>query len=286
MGINVHRSALISLSITTLLAPTAVTAADWSDTWMGYRTGGGYREPSNPNNIRKHILSVSHASSYRFGSNFFTMDYLSSDDNDPAHSGDNGATEFYFAYRHQLHWGKITGTPARFGPIRDMGLTAGFDLETKNSTFSPSKRMVVVGPTFKFDVPGFLDVSVVYAQEWGECGIPPCKEPGNHTDVTFDPFPRIEVAWNIPFEVRNVPLKFQGWSFYNGKKGKDYLNVETEAEHLIRPSLMVDVGQMLLKSKNTLWMGMGYEYRRNTYGNHGKTGVNTNTPTFNLEWHF
>lgn len=262
-------------------------AADWSDTFIGYRFGNAYQEPGNNRDIRKQILTLNHSSAYRLGSNFFVLDYLRSNGADPSSSGaDNGATEFYLAYRHQLQWKKLSGSTADFGPIRDFSLQAGFDVETKNSAFSPAKRMLVIGPTAQFDVPGYLNLALLYAREWGECGLAPCRQAGNSNSVAFDPFPRLELAWGLPFQWAGLPLKFQGYAFYNAKKGKDYQNRDTAAEYLIRPSLMADIGLLAFKAKNALWLGLGYELRRNTYGNSGGPGIDTNTPSLNLEWHF
>lgn len=43
------------------------------------------------------------------------------------------AVDANFAYRHQLHYGKLVGEPLAFGPVKDMALSAGFDLNTKNT---------------------------------------------------------------------------------------------------------------------------------------------------------
>ncbi|MBL8352005.1 MAG: outer envelope protein, partial [Burkholderiaceae bacterium] len=56
----------------TLAAATpAVHAADWSDTYLGYRYGTKFAEPFNPNDIAKNIFNLNHASGYKYGSNFF-----------------------------------------------------------------------------------------------------------------------------------------------------------------------------------------------------------------------
>lgn len=87
-------------------------------------------------------------------------------------------------------------------------------------------------------------------------------------------------------------MKFQGFINVNGEKGKDYAGVKTHTETLMRTSLMVDVGQLAGVRKNTVLMGVGYEYWRNKFGNHAyasgveKPGIDTRAPTFQMEWHF
>ncbi|EPC02089.1 hypothetical protein L861_04860 [Litchfieldella anticariensis FP35 = DSM 16096] len=269
------------------LATSLAHAATWSDTAIGYRFGTQFTEPSNPEEIDKHTLSLTHASGYAYGQNFFNLDILQSNDSDPAHGSDSGATEAYLTYRHQLHYGKLSDEPLAFGPISDIALTGGFDLNTKNTAFAPRKRQVVLGPTLKFDLSrGFLDVSLLYSREWNHCGLDACGAPGNRNSISFDPYYQLSVAWGVPFDVGALPLKFQGFYNYNSEKGKDYFNVETKPEQLMRTSLMLDVGKLAWGEGDNLWAGVGYEYWRNKFGNHDKPGVDTDALTFNLEWHF
>lgn len=263
-------------------------AATFSDTHIGYRYGTQFSEPNNPKDVTKNILSLGHVSGYSLGQNFFNLDVLQSDRADPSSgSGDNGATEAYLTYRHQFHYGKVFGEPLAFGPVKDMALSAGFDLNTKNTTFAPRKRQLVIGPTFKFDVPrGFVDLSLFYSREWNHCGLPPCGAPGNRNSILFDPYYQISLAWGLPFDLGAVPMTFKGFYNYNGKKGDDYFGVATKPEQLMRTALLVDVGKLAWGDANTLWGGVGYEYWRNKFGNHDKPGVDTDALTFNLEWHF
>ncbi len=278
-----------ALALSAPLATPAV-AATWSDTFLGYRYGTQFHEPNNTKDVRKHVLQFTHASGYGLGQNFVNLDVLQSDKNDPISGGDSGATEFYLTYRHQLHMSKLFERSFASGPIRDLAFTAGFDLNTKNTRFAPRKRLLVVGPTIKFDVPGFLDVSLLAGKEWNHCGLgaPACPE----ASIGFDPQLILSAAWGIPFQAGPLPLKFQGFINYNTAKGRDYAGVKTEPETLMRTSLMADVGQMTGSRKNTLLMGVGYEMWLNKFGNHAnaagvtKPGINTRTPTLQLEWHF
>ena len=272
-----------------LIVGWSVSAAadDLSDTFIGYRYGTRFREPNNPNDIAKNIVQFAHASTYRYGSNYLNIDYFKSDSKDPASGTDSGgAAELYLTYRHQLQYGKVTGTPLAFGVIRDVALTAGFDLNTKDTTMGPRKQVIVVGPTIRFDVPGFLDVGVWYYHERNHCGIPPCLEPGAHSQITFDPTYIVNATWGIPFEVGSVPFKFQGFVNFVGPKGKDYTNHDTAKETLVRTSLMVDVGQVLASHKNVVYVGVGYEYWHNKYGNRPGVGTRESAPQLQGEWHF
>lgn len=271
------------------LASGAAQAATWSDSFLGYRYGTGFREPSNTKEVRKHVLQFGHASGYAYGQNFLNLDLLQSDKNDPSSGADTGATEFYLTYRHQLHLGTLLDKDLSFGPVKEVALTAGFDLNTKNTAFAPRKRLVVAGPTLKFNLPaGFLDLSLLAGKEWNHCGLAFCTDHEHGFDTQWI----LSAAWGVPFQAGPVPLKFQGFINYNSEKGKDYSGVKTEAETLMRTSLMVDVGQMAAGRKNTLLMGVGYELWLNKFGNHAtaagvtKPGINTYAPTLQMEWHF
>lgn len=284
-------AAVFALSAAGLaLSAATAQAQSWSDTYIGYRYGTAFTEPTNRNDITKNVIQFTHASGYSLGQNFFNLDILKSDSKDPANGGSSGATEFYATYRHLLSFGKVLDKALSFGPVKDVGFTAGFDLNSKNTAFAPQKRLLVAGPTLRFDVPGYLDVSVLAAREWNHCGLgaPACPR----SDIVFDPQLMLSAAWGIPFQAGPLPLKFQGFINYLTAKGRDYANVETKPETLMRTSLMVDVGQLTGGKKNTFLMGVGYELWRNKFGNHAyangvtKPGIDTNAPTFQAEWHF
>lgn len=275
-----HLAAFLMLGGLSIGTAEAVT---WSDTFLGYRFGTQFTEPANPREVEKHVLQFTHASGYALGQNFFNLDVLQSGSADPANGGGTGATEAYLTYRHQLHLGKLTDKSVAFGPVKELALTGGFDLNTKNTAFAPRKRMLVAGPTLKFDVPkGFLDLSLFYAHEWNHCGADFCDV----NEIEFAPYYQINLAWGLPFEAGSLPLKFQGFYNYNGEKGEDYQGNDTRPEQLMRTSLMLDVGMLAWDGGNQLWAGVGYEVWRNKFGNHGKLGVDTDAPTLQVEWHF
>ena len=72
-----------------LAVPAVSQAATWSDTFIGYRYGTDFREPTNRNDVEKHVLQLTHASGYSVGQNFVNIDMLQSDDNDPASGSDS-----------------------------------------------------------------------------------------------------------------------------------------------------------------------------------------------------
>ena len=45
-------------------------AADWSDTYIGYRYGTKFAEPFNNQDIAKNIVNLQHVSGYKYGVDF------------------------------------------------------------------------------------------------------------------------------------------------------------------------------------------------------------------------
>ncbi|MEG2033735.1 MAG: outer envelope protein, partial [Janthinobacterium sp.] len=94
-------------------------AAEWSDTALSWRAGNDYREPFNPDDIKKNIFAITHASGYKYGSNFVNLDFLLSDSKDPGALGKtSGAQEAYLVYRNTIDIGKVRGSDIKFGPVR------------------------------------------------------------------------------------------------------------------------------------------------------------------------
>ena len=138
----------IGMLIAGAVLPNA-KAAEWSDTALSVRAGNDFREPFNPSDIKKTIFALTHVSGYQYGSNFFNVDFLQSDSNDPGSVGQTaGAQEAYVVYRHTFDIGKLKGSDVRFGVVRGAGVTLGFDWNTKNDVaYNSRKQMLVLGPT-------------------------------------------------------------------------------------------------------------------------------------------
>ena len=267
---------------TLLLAGGAAQAADWSDTYLGYRYGTQFAEPYNPTDISKNIFSLTHASGYKYGTNFLNVDVLLSDSKDPAKAGTSGgAQEIYVVYRHTLDIGKITGKPMAFGPVRGVGVTGGFDVNTKNDAgYGSKKRMLVLGPTLMMDVPGFLNLSVLLLKE--------SNEPYFINDrYTYKLHPMLSAAWGIPLPVSAVPTSFEGYANFIAAKGNDEVGQGTSPETNIDMQVMFDVGALSGMGKNTFRLGVEYQYWKNKFGNSASiAGTKASTPMIRLEYHF
>ncbi len=267
------------------VAALPLTAADWSDTFIGYRYGTQFREPGIDGTVEKNILQLSHASGWAYGSNFFNVDMLLSDQHDPASSGKTGANEVYVVYRGSLSLGKVAKTDLGVGPVRDLSLTGGLDFNAKNNTFGSKKRFLVLGPTLNFKVPGgFLDLGLWACHEQNYNGIV-------SQSVDFKTTYMVAAAWGIPFQVGPAGAEFKGYANYVGPKGKDGFGVDTKAETLANLSLLVDISPAF-GTRRKVYLGGGLEYWNNKFGgpNHDGPAPATNkrvtAPMAQLQIHF
>jgi nucleoside-specific outer membrane channel protein Tsx len=272
-----------------LLTCTAAGAADWSDTSISWRYGTRFAEPFNPEHIKKHIFALTHASGYKYGSNFFNVDLLQSDKTDPASlTQSEGAQEAYVVYRHTLDIGALRGTEMRFGPVKGVGATVGFDWNTKNDVgYNSRKRMLVAGPTLMWDVPGFLNTSLLVLRESNapSGAFPPISNVNGR--YTYDNHAALAVNWGIPVAER---VSFEGYGLFIGAKGRDEVGNGTGAETHLDMALMYDLGFHFGQPKNRLRVGLEYEFWNNKFGNTrtttGNRGQRASTPMVRAEYHF
>lgn len=285
---SLHRGALCALIAAPLACAVApAQAADWSDTALGYRYGTSFAEPFNQNDIRKNIVNLTHASGYKYGSNFFNADLLMSDSKDPAYAGaSNGAQEIYIVYRHTLDLGKVAGQSFAVGPIRGFGLTAGFDVNDKNDAgYNSKKRMLVAGPTVMFDVPGFLNLSLL--QLWESNAPYSTYSKSGVARYSYDPHPMLTASWGIPL---GAGFSFNGFANYIAAKGKNEFGAATKPETNIDMQVMYDLSPLVGAGKDKFKVGLEYQWWKNKFGNDASgpagKGAFARTPMVRAEYHF
>jgi nucleoside-specific outer membrane channel protein Tsx len=281
----VKRTALALATGLTFTLCVDAHAFDFSDTSIGYWYGWQFKEPGTDGgkDILQHNVYVSHVDGYAYGQNFFNANFTKWGPGNPANNSNTGASEFYGVYRTVVSGGKVTNsTMFDWGPIRDIGLEAGFDLDAENTAFATGKYLIVVGPQFAFKLPkGFWVLSLHYSREWNNNGI------AGHS-VTFDPAFEMETAWLYPFAIGPVPLAFTGFLNIIGPKGRDGFGNQTRTEILLHPKLLVDVGAIAAHTPNKFYAGVGYEGWRNKFGNpSGEVpGANQDALFLEVAYHF
>ena len=284
----------LAVTVATLsLCAVPAIAEDFSDNSISWRYGDKFREPFNNQDISKNIVSLRHASGYKFGSNFLNIDALKSDSRDPSSATSaSGAVEAYVVYRHTLDIGKVSGSEIKFGPVRGVGITGGFDFNHKRDAgYNSRKRMLVLGPTVMMDVPGFFNVSLLELWESNDpsisAGVFNPGYPGHR--YYYSPHPMLEAVWAIP--LGSLPISFEGYADFIAAKGKDETGHNTAPETNIDMQIMYDMGVAMGSAKNTFRAGLEYQYWHNKFGNSDSTvapfGGNTaSTPMVRVEYHF
>ncbi len=275
------------------LAPCQAFAwgIDYQDTYLNLRYLGQDKQPGYRGNVDEVAGNISYANGWTYGSNFASLDFEDfSARGDPANSVTNHANsnsfELYAAFRTVLSGNKITGTDMfRFGPIRDIGLELGLDIDTQNDQFASYKRLIIIGPQFSINLPrGFWNITIGLSHEWNTDAYLPNGN-GTNYDTTY----QIETAWSYPFALGPVPLNFTGFGDYIGPKGRgatgDFYH---RAEILLHPKLMVDVGTLIGYVPNKLEAGVGYEYWHNKFGDVPQHTAGTQQDAFFVEvgYHF
>jgi len=280
-----------------LLAALPLAAADWSDTFLGYRHGTRFHEPTLQKDVQKDVIALGHASAYAYGSNFFNVDLLRSDLADPANGGGQGAQEIYVSYRHNLALSKaFRGKPLGGALLQDVAFTAGLEWNTKNTAFAPGKFAWVAGPTLLFKVPrGFFNLGFLYYKERNHNAFG-STPPADPRTADFEGTYLITAAWSLPVPIGPVATTFKGFANLQGPKGKDAAGCATDQETLSRLCWMADAGALLAGRKGAFLVGPGFELWKHKFGNPSpiptahpgvvKPNLTTACLTLQAEWHF
>lgn len=135
----------------------------------------------------KQVYTFTHFDVWAYGTNFFNIEMLKSDHNDPATgcnfpgTGCAGATEFYGLFRSTFGWNEIFNTKAfSMGPLHNISFEIGADGETENNPLAPAKRDFVAGLQFAFDLPykGFFNVTPLAYKEINHNSFTQCAAGG------------------------------------------------------------------------------------------------------------
>ncbi len=268
---RVQAAAAVLMVTAAVAAPRSgfAQSIQFQDTYLSIRYLPQDKQPGYGRNVNEIAGNISYANAWTYGSNFVSLDLENFDHRDPANSVTNHATndslEFYGVFRTVLSGNKISGTNNfSFGPIRDIGLEIGGDIDTQDDQFASYKRLVLIGPQFAFNLPkGFLNVTIGLSKEWNTNAYLP-----NGNSTSYDPTAELELAWAYPFLVGPLPLNFTGFADVIAPKGRGATGDSYHrTEILLHPKLMLDVGTLIGYQPKKLEAGIGYEYWHNKFGN-------------------
>ena len=272
----------------TVTAPVFRPPTFADDTLM-YVFGPAYRNPftitpSQPDgaDISRNAIEFKHVDAWRYGHNVVEIIIKKASDVEPAAGGGDGAMGLYAILRSGLGINRLAGAPVvAIGPLRDVAIQAGMNLETKNSDYAPQERTLYFGPSFQFRVGGgFVNVALQLRKEWNHNGHLGVSE---SYDLGFN----VEPVWHLPFRLGGVHLALDGFAAYNTPKGKDAAGRDTRAELIARPLLKIDLGTLAGRKPRVLELGVGFEYWHNMFGKAADRvpGAKQLTPVFALAVH-
>jgi nucleoside-specific outer membrane channel protein Tsx len=279
-------------AVALLVTATQAWAQGFSDTSMGVRDGPWQSNPGGEKgsrNVNKLIVNLAHFDVWDYGTNFFNVDILFSNANEPALNSSNGSTEFYAVYRAQLSPDKIFGLNTKFGPFSAINFEIGGDAEAENTAFAPDKKLFVAGPNFNIALPaGFLNIGVHISKEWNNNGFcaNACAQPGGA--VSFTPAAEFEFVWLYSLKgFTGLPLDFKGFMNIVLPKGKNGFGGNTYTEILARPTISLDIGSMIFNKPHKPDLYFSVELWEHKFGNASQlSGSEDVTPELGIEMHF
>jgi hypothetical protein len=261
----------------------------FADSTVMYVFGPAYRNPyittpSQPDgaDIQRNAIEFKHVDAWRYGHNAIDIIIKKSSDVEPAAGGGTGALGLYSIFRSGVGINRVAGRSlVAAGPLRDIDLQVGMNIETKGTDYAPQERTLYFGPNFQFRLgAGFLNVALQARKEWNHNGNLGKNE---SYDVDFN----IEPVWHFPFRVGRAQLAFDGFADYNTAKGKDAAGRDTLAEFVARPLLKLDVSRVVGQHARVIELGVGFEYWHNMFGKNADKvpGATQLTPVFTLAVH-
>lgn len=251
----------------TTIAASPVMAADWSTTEVHLQYGdlkrafqGGGSESETGGTT---ILTLQHASGWKYGDNFFFIDYLNfgSTDADRA-AGDSGGTELYGEWYPNFSMSKIFGKSVGGWFIEDIGVLAGlnFAAEVDALYYLPGVRL-------SLDIPGFafanLDVTAYIQDSASHSG---------EISVREDDSWMVDFNWAFPFTIGKTKWSLEGHVEYI--EGVDtrvtlpngaVVDGQRESWVLAQPQLRLDLGN-LWGDDDRIFVGIEWQYWENKLG--------------------
>lgn len=253
----------------------------FSDTSISYWHAFTSTEPNLLFPAQKDILTLTHVDAWRYGQNYLQIDLIKSNDKDPEAPWGGpgyavpswgigvGALEAYGLYRGSLSFNQMFDTVAfMFGPVRDVSLYFGGDINSKNTAMAPRKRDILIGLEASFGVPGYFNVSASLYKEWNHNGIVVLQgtPPGTSAFVNYAATASFEAQYMQPLTFTGLPLKVSGRTYVILPKGTDGFGRDTITEVQTDNRLTLDFGRLVADKPNVFDAFVGYRFWVNKFG--------------------
>lgn len=251
-------------------------------------------DPGVTKKTAKQIYAFTHFDVWAYGTNFFTISLEKADHASPANpcfaanQGCEGATEIYGLFRSTFGFNQIFNTQAfSYGPLHNVSFEVGMDGSTENRYFSASKRDVVAGLQFAFDLPykGYFNVAPLFYYEFAnrssytQCGFATGTIPGVNCNLDgnrkFDPTWAVEINYYMDLGFLPPSLNYFSVSgragFYGPKGGENgqIIGTATKTEINSEPvRLTFDASKAAWGDKYSHFVDVwvAYRYWQNKFG--------------------
>ena len=233
------------LLILFLSIPTITQALDWHVTELHFQHGNlAVPEFAGDGYEKTFIITLQHASGWKYGDNFFFIDYIE----DEFGIDDNFYGEVYLNFSYE----KIFKRDIKFGIIDDIGLVLGYneDDEANVKKYLPGVRLAfnIHGFTFaNLDITAYIDDS-----EGVSSGGAPRESDSWHANF----------SWQYPFAIGRSKFSFEGHIEYIDDRRNEFGD-EASSWVLAQPQFRYDLGYALLGQENKLFVGTEYQYWNN-----------------------
>ncbi len=269
---------LTALALTAALNAPMVSAEIWGNTEVQLQALGELERPGTGGTADTTIITFQHAGGWEYGDNFFFMDYSRYSVNNDANFPVADSSELYGEWYSNFSLGAISGNDLSFGPVKDIGVVAGFN-------FAPEvdSAWVLPGVRFALDLPGFafaqIDVTGYIHQGGGSADSPV------FTVVDEDSSFMVDFAWAYPFKIGSTSWSIEGHLEYiDGRtQVNNFGTTELESWILFQPQIRLDLGEVLGQKAQRLFVGIEYQYWKNKLG---EKGTDDNTAQLLAVWRF
>jgi hypothetical protein len=228
----------------------------------------------------KHVLNFTHFDVWAYGTNFFTVDWLKATrgTQTPTATGTEGYTEIYGFFRSTFGFNEVFGTKAfSVGPLTNVSLMIGADLNTDNTFLGSAKRSIEAGIQFSFATPykGFLNLTPTIYKEWQHDGFAAAFGAGTNPSgaVSFNTTWGFEYLWVQPLAFQPLPLTFKAFGTVHGAKGCGEpcggpvaQGFARKVEWYAQENLELDVGKLANYRPGMYSVFVGYRYWVNKFG--------------------
>jgi nucleoside-specific outer membrane channel protein Tsx len=193
---------------------------------------------------KREIVTLEHASKWSFGDNYFFFDVTNPTEDD---------TSIYGEYLTRFSLLEVFAKQRSSGFLKDVLLAASME-------WGEEIHRYLVGVGFDFNIPHFNFFKAnIYRRD-------DPKQEGSTFQLTL--------AWLFKYSFKSTTFIFEGFTDYVGAEGvkKSYV--------LAAPRLLLDISQ-LWKKRDTLFVGVEYQYWYRKFGIEGKT---ESVPQLMIKW--